>query len=96
MQINRTVAKTKEVLYVVVDGTENQFDAVIDEDHVLHIAYPEKEVTRPHQRVMDKLITKAKARDGIKSHVLHTGYVLQQGQSEILIAAMPSERTCLV
>ncbi len=86
MQINRSVAKTKEVIYTVVDGEEKQYEAVIDELHVLHIAYPAKEVTRPHQRVMDKLITKAKARDGIKSHTLHTGYALEQGQDEILIA----------
>ncbi|AFQ96576.1 hypothetical protein STRATTON_126 [Erwinia phage vB_EamM_Stratton] len=87
MQINRSIAKTKEVVYTVVDGNDEQFAAVIDEDHVLQVAYPGEEVTRGHQRVLDKLIAKVKGRDGVKTYNVLTGYTLQQGESEILIVA---------
>lgn len=42
MQINRTVSKSKEVVYNVEDGDVMQFRAVIDEQHVLQVVYSKK------------------------------------------------------
>lgn len=89
MQINRTVSKSKEVVYTVEDNNAVQYHAVIDENHVLQIVYAAKEVSRTHQRVMDKLVAKAKSRDGIKSHNLMVGYVLHEVEGELLITPTP-------
>ncbi|MCT7476005.1 hypothetical protein N5V81_13560 [Escherichia coli] len=68
MQINRTVSKSKEVVYNVEDGDVMQFRAVIDEQHVLQVVYPKEEMTRAHSRVLRKSSSrKPKQRDGIKS-----------------------------
>lgn len=85
MQINRTISRSKEVVYSVGDTTPPDFHAVIDENHRLLIVYPHDEVTRPHARAIDKLISKAKARDGIKDHQMYLGRVLREEAGELVI-----------
>lgn len=92
MQINRSLSRSKEVVYAIGDTTPPDFHAVIDENHSLLIVYPFDEVTRPHQRAIDKLISKAKARDGIKDHQMFLGKVLVEEAGELLITRnVPNE-----
>lgn len=89
MQINRTVSKSKEVVYNVEDGDVMQFRAVIDEQHVLQVVYSKEEMTRAHSRVLEKLVSKAKQRDGIKSYNVMYGYQLREVEGELLITPVP-------
>ncbi|EJN9407261.1 hypothetical protein NR609_004203 [Salmonella enterica] len=73
MEIKRIVTKNKQIVYVAGD---NEFSAVINSENALIIGYPGKVITRSHQRVIDKLIAKAKARDGVGSVQIHTGLTL--------------------
>ena len=73
MEINRIVTKNNQIVYVAGD---NVFSAVINSENALIIGYPGKVITRSHQRVIDKLIAKAKARDGVGSVQTHTGLTL--------------------
>ncbi|HHS7556241.1 TPA: hypothetical protein ACTPQ1_004531 [Salmonella enterica] len=88
MQINRSVSKSKEVVYTVEDNGAVQFQAVIDENHDLLVAYPAAELSRPHARVLEKLVTKAKARDGVRQHVVYFNRELKEENSELVIAAL--------
>lgn len=67
MQINRRVVKNHGVVYEV-SGDEVQYNAIINDDHVLVIHYPGAEFTRPHARIFEKLLARAKARDGVAGH----------------------------
>ena len=73
MEIKRIVTKNKQIVYIAGD---NEFSAVITSEIALIIGYPGKVITRSHQRVIDKLIAKAKARDGVGSVQTHTGLTL--------------------
>ena len=73
MEIKRIVTKNKQIVYVAGD---NEFSAVINSENVLVSGYPGKVITRSHQRVIEKLIARAKARDGVGSVQTHTGLTL--------------------
>lgn len=67
MQINRQLAKNKDIIYEVKDGEDVAFHGVVDaKTRRLYIVVP-GEVTRTIERVMEKLVAKAKHRDGIVS-----------------------------
>ncbi|QVW55089.1 hypothetical protein pEaSNUABM29_00045 [Erwinia phage pEa_SNUABM_29] len=90
MSINRSVSKSREVMYSVEDNGVEQFTAVIDENHVLQVVYPAAEVTRAHGRTLEKLIAKAKARDGIKTYNVMTGCVMREIEGELVITSNPA------
>ncbi|ANZ48415.1 hypothetical protein BIZ78_gp160 [Erwinia phage vB_EamM_Caitlin] len=87
MSINRSVSRSKEVVYTVETGDEmEKFHGVIDENHVLLVAYPGKEMTnRRHTSLLEKLVAKAANRDGIKSHDVLYGKVLNEDGKELVI-----------
>lgn len=87
MSINRSVSRSKEVVYTVETGDDmEKFHGVIDEEHKLLIAYPGKEMTnRRHVNLLDKLLAKAAHRDGIKGSQVLYGKVLNQEGKELVI-----------
>ncbi|ANZ49487.1 hypothetical protein WELLINGTON_136 [Erwinia phage Wellington] len=67
MQINRRLAKNKDIVYEVKDGNDVAFHGLVDVNtRRLHIVVPET-VTRGIERAVVKLVAKAKHRDGILS-----------------------------
>ncbi|EBS0563314.1 hypothetical protein DTU56_09305 [Salmonella enterica subsp. enterica serovar Muenchen] len=76
--INRKVSAKKDVYYAVGEVVR----AVIDKEQVLHLAVP-SEVTRADRRMLDKLVIKAKARDGVRSVKEVPGTVMELVDGEI-------------
>lgn len=67
MQINRRLAKNKDIIYEVKDGDDIVFHGVVDAiTRRLYIVVPDA-MTRTIERVVTKLVAKAKHRDGILS-----------------------------
>ncbi|QVW56260.1 hypothetical protein pEaSNUABM6_00124 [Erwinia phage pEa_SNUABM_6] len=66
--INRSVARSKEVVYDVVSGDETLFRAVIMPTNELLVVHPGTELSKAEKSALDKLIAKAKHRDGIADH----------------------------
>lgn len=87
MSINRSVSRSKEIVYTVETGDEmEKFHGVIDENHVLLVAYPGQQMdNRRHASLLEKLVAKAAHRDGIKSHNVLYGKILNEDGKELLI-----------
>ncbi|QXO09562.1 hypothetical protein pEaSNUABM11_00138 [Erwinia phage pEa_SNUABM_11] len=90
MQINRRLAKNKDIVYEITDGEDVVFHGVVDaQTRVMHVVVPGP-VTRPIERVMEKLIAKAKHRDGIAKDYkvrAHCEFVEKDGETLIMSVA---------
>lgn len=79
--INRSVARSKEVVYDVAAGEKILFRAVIVENNELLVVYPGTEFSKAEKAALDKLITKAKHRDGISIHrVVYERVLVENGK----------------
>lgn len=86
MQINRRLAKNKDIVYEIKDGEDVAFHGVVDHlTRRLYIVIP-GEKTRAIDRVITKLLAKAKHRDGILAdYSLHEYSSFEEVNGETLI-----------
>lgn len=95
MSINRSVSRSKEVVYTIeTNDAMGRFHGVIDENNVLLITFPGHTMSgRRHTNLLDKLLEKAKHRDGIKDHKMLYLKVLEEEGKELLIKPAPADLT---
>ncbi|QVW28628.1 hypothetical protein pEaSNUABM8_00131 [Erwinia phage pEa_SNUABM_8] len=95
MSINRSVSRSKEIVYTVETKDEvGQFHAVIDDRHILLVTFPGDTMSsRRHTGLLDDLLKKAKARDGIADHqMLYTKVLKAEGKELLIVPADPELR----
>lgn len=86
MQINRRLAKNKDIVYEVKDGDDVVFHGIVDAlTRRLYVVVPEA-MTRTIERAVVKLVAKAKHRDGILSdYAVHEFSEFAEEDGETLI-----------
>lgn len=94
--INRSVARSKEVVYDVVSGEKTLFRAVIVENNELLVVYPGGEFTKAEKVALDKLITKAKHRDGISIHRVVNGRELVENGKDLEVRPVSTQVNAFV
>ena len=87
--INRSVSRSKEIVYDAVVGEDSILKGVIVENNKLLVICSEESMDKSRVSVLKKMLAKARNRDGISSHVVMTGHVLKVEGKELVVSPAP-------
>lgn len=94
--ITRSVARSKEIVYDVVAGDKTLFRAVIMPTNELLVLHPGTECSKLEKAAMDKLVSKAKHRDGIADHRVVYERVLVENGKDLEVRGVTPELNAIV